>query len=305
VNFQVTLPPHAPHDTAGEATLVMPLGIHADTGRFFPLIPLPAAPSGGPTAVLRIESLPIPIRCAHHGRWHALPGAVVPAEALSDLYISASNPAAALGTALALASARSCKSAAQQASAFQAAWKALHKKLVPRRHAVDGTTLSVPAAEMGAILDTSIALLTLLPRAMARSGIDLREALDALASARLPRPSDTGWYAPDGPVLPHMCAAGEDWHAAGGVTIRSLHSSSSFILIAQGMCAALAAQASTTCEEAAARLRLAAPHLNNSSQHRTHTYRRAPAMACRNAARALRAVLLPSADLALEAIKNA
>jgi hypothetical protein len=304
MQFRATLPPHAPHDAAGEAALVMPLGIHADTGRLFPLIPLPTTPSGGPTAVLRIESIPIPIRCAHHGHWHALPGAAVPREALSTLHRNPSNPAAGLGTALALASASSCEDAAQRASAFQAAWRALYEEIVPPGH--DGYVIVFgrpPVADMDTVLGTFIALLTLLPRAMARSGIDLREALDALASARLPRSSDGAWYESDGPALPHMCAAGKDWHAAGGVTIMPLCRSNSLYLVARAMCAALAAQVSTTCEEAAARLRLAAPHLDKDrSEHYAH---RALIMACRNAARALRAALLPPSDLALEAVKNA
>jgi hypothetical protein len=302
VNFQVTLPSHAPHDAAGEAALVMPLGIHADTGRLFPLIPLPATPSGGPRAVLCIESVPVPIRCAHHGRWHALPGAVVPRDALSTLGPDASNPAAGLGTALALASASSCEDAAQRASAFQAAWTALYEEIAPRGY--DGYVIVFgrpPVADMDTVLGTFIALLTLLPRAMARSGIDLREALDALASARLP--SSGGWNPSSRPVFPHTCAADTTWHAAGGVTIDGLYRSSSLLLVARAMCAALAAQVSTTCEEAAARLRLAAPHLDKDrSEHYAH---HALIMACRNAARALRAALLPPSDLALEAVKNA
>jgi hypothetical protein len=302
VNFQVTLPSHAPHDAAGQAALLMPLGIHADTGRLFPLIPLPATPSGGPRAVLCIESVPVPIRCAHHRRWHALPGAVVPHDALSTLYHDPSNPAAGLGTTLALASASSCEDAAQRAAAFQAAWTALYEEIVPPGH--DGYVIVFgrpPVADMNTVFDTSIALLTLLPRAMARSGIDLREALDALASARLP--SSGGWTPSSRPVFPHTCAADTTWHAAGGVTIDGLYRSSSLLLVARAMCAALAAQVSTTCEEAAARLRLAAPHLDKDrSEHYTP---HALIMACRNAARALRAALLPPSDLALEAVKNA
>jgi hypothetical protein len=304
VNFQVTLPSHAPHDAAGEAALVMPLGIHADTGRIFPLIPLPAAPSGGPRAVLCIESVPVPIRCAHHGRWHAIPGAAVPREALSTLHRDPNNPAAGLGTALALASASSCEDAAQRASAFQAAWTALYEEIVPPGH--DWYVMAFgrpPVADMDTVLGTFIALLTLLPRAMARSGINLREALDAFASARLPSSSNGVWSRSSGPVFPHTCMADNNWHAAGGITISPLNSSSSLRLVTRAICAALAAQASTTCEEATARLRLASPHLdkNRSEHYAPH----ALVMACRNAARALRVALLPPSDLALEAVKNA
>jgi hypothetical protein len=305
----ITLPLRPRQDVGGQITLTAPLLVHPDTGRLLPPVRLGNGRSGAIKAALKVEFIPVPIRCAHHGRWHALPEVAVPT---SDLPVFLSphqeHPAAALGTVLALASAPSCQEAERRASAFRVAWQELAARLLPSDDARD---------EADAVLRAYADSLTLLPRALAHSGIDLRDALEALASARLPRASHPVWpppseWRPSGSdaytsrsILPHRCPVSQDWHAAGSVWMPRLDYDRFFSLFqaTHGMCAALAAQASTTCHEASARLDAALGHLHKiwpeDETSRGHI------LACRQAARALRTALLPPPDLALEALRDA
>jgi hypothetical protein len=295
----ITLPLRPHHDAGGQITLTAPLLVHPDTGRLLPPVRLGNGRSRAIKAALKVEFVPVPIRCAHHGRWHALPEVAV---ATWDLPVFMSphqeHPVAALGTVLALASAPSCREADRRASAFRVAWQELAARLLPSDDARD---------DADAVLRAYADSLTLLPRTLAHSGIDLRDALETLASARLPRASHPVWppLHIHRSILPHKCPASPEWHAAGSVRMPSLDYDRFFSLFraTHGMCAALAAQASTTCHEASARLDAALGHLHKiwpeDETSRGHI------LACRQAARALRTVLLPPPDLALEALKDA
>jgi hypothetical protein len=296
MEFTATIPLDAHHDSDGEVLLSMPILVHADTGQLLLPVRLGTGRCGTLKADFYVGQIPIPIRCAHHGRWHALPNAAVQASHLPlPVPHALEDPLGILGTILALATAPSCTSASRHASAFRAAWRKLSRKLLP-----SGAARKNPNAALKAHLDR----LTLLPRALADSGINIQEALSALASAHLPGESHPIWLSlrTGTTILPHKCPAFQDWHAAGRVAVPRLHSTDLFIAT-RDACAALAAEISATCEEATRRLCVASRHLQRSTPEYPFDY--VYITYCQQAARALRAVLLPPADFALEALKDA
>jgi hypothetical protein len=293
-----------PCDAGGKITLRASILVHPATGRLLSPILLDAVRSRA-MKDLDIESIPVPIRCAHHGRWHALPGITGPTLTLPILP-DEDGPLPTLGTVLALASAPSCRDAAKRAAAFQAAWRRMSKQLPTFDKAPHEA-----GSDMDGLLNACLDSLTLVPRALSRAGVDLQQALTALASAPLPHASHPVW--PHSPsisferghtILPHRCPVSQDWHAAGSVRVplTYLVDYPTFFENVHGVCAVLAAQMSATCEEAVQRLRLASRHLD---RHTSKRLSRAYILACQRAARALRAATLPPADLALEALKNA
>jgi hypothetical protein len=282
-------------NAGGTMALSLSIPVHPDTGRLLSPIPTDLARSGA-LKNLTVDSIPVPIRCAHHGRWHPLPDTTVTTW-ISPLPPGPDDPMAALGTTLTLASAPACRSAAKRASAFRAAWRRLSTQL-PR--------LDEPADDTDALLNSCLDRLTLVPRALSHAGVDLREALNGLASAPVPSASHPVWPPKNRShaILPHKCPASQDWHAAGSARLPLIYPVDypKFFQNVYDMCAVLAAQMSATCEEAVQRLRLASRHLDRPTSERSP---RAHVLVCQQAARALRAVLLPPADFALEALKDA